>query len=269
MGSSTRRTELELFESSGRGDAAALRELNDRIERCVRSRLGGGSESEIHEICDRVRERFERLRVRGFSGVNQAFRTYLYRVVASQVVQVRMERAGEGSLDDLVDMPQGGAKTLGEFAKGMIDPAWDILKELETKQEHHLIRTAFARLEGRCRKLLWEREVERRPEQEVAERLQMTLANVWASMHRCKERLYRLLLLTLAAGSDPDAQVKVSRLAEKLIEPLRTVFRLWWEEQRTIRDIAKSLNRDEREVKYLLSRAKAGIWHLAQESGTL
>jgi DNA-directed RNA polymerase specialized sigma24 family protein len=149
----------------------------------------------------------------------------------------------------------------------MINPHWDALKELEGVQEQDLVRAAFARLDERCRQLLWEREVERAPEKETAARLHMTLSNVWTALHRCKERLYRLLLLTLCAGTEPDVQAKISRLVEKLVEPPATVFRLWWEEKRTIREIARHLQRDEREVKELLARAKAGLWRLAQEGG--
>lgn len=262
-------TELELFEAIGRGEAVALRELNGRIERCVRWKLGKGGESEIQEVCDRVREKLEGLRRRGFSGHEKAFRTYLYRVVASQVVEVQRERGAQVSLEASVELPGGDSKPLGELAKEMIEPHWDALKELATRQEQEILRAAFARLDERCRQLLWEREVERRREQEIAAHLGMTLANVWASLHRCKERLYRLVLAILCAGSDPDWEAKVSRLAEKLAEPLATVFRLWWEENRTIRAIAEHLRGDEQEAKELLARAKAGLWQLAQEAGAL
>jgi RNA polymerase sigma factor (sigma-70 family) len=236
---------------------------------CVRWKLGRGGQSEVQEICARVREKLEGLRRRGFSGSNQAFRAYLYRVVASQVVEVGRERAHEVSLDTPVDLPGGDTRPLGEVAKDMIDPAWDALTSLGARHEQSLLRAAFARLDERCRRLLWEREVERRPEQEVAARLGMTLSNVWARLHRCKDRLYWALLRTVCAGSDQDWRAKVSRLAEKLVEPLATVFRLWWDENRTIREIANRLHRDEAEVKELLSRAKAGLWQLAQEAGAL
>lgn len=262
-------TELDLFEAVSRGDAVSLRELNARIERCVRWAFGRGGESEVQEVCDRVRERLEGLRRRGFSGNNQAFRTYLYRVVASQVVEVQRERAHQVSLDEPVDLPNGDTKRLEELAKEMVEPRWDTLKKLVAEHEQGLLRAAFARLDDRCRQLLWEREVERRPEQEIAARLQMTLSNVWASLHRCKERLYRVLLATLCAGADPDWRAKVARLAEKLVEPMATVFRLWWEENRTIREIAQHVGREEREVKEFLARAKAGLWQLAQETGSL
>jgi len=262
-------TEIELFQTIDHGDEGALKEFNARIERCVRWVFGRGGESEVQEVCDRVRERLEGLRRRGFSGNNQAFRTYLYRVVASQVVEVRREGAHQVSLDEPVDLPDGATKTMGELAKEMIEPRWDALKELAAEQEQGLLRAAFARLDDRCRQLLWEREVERRPEQEIATRLQMTLSNVWASLHRCKERLYRFLLATLCAGSDRDWQTKVSELAKKLVEPFATVFRLWWEENRTIREIAEHVGREEREVKEFLARAKAGLWQLAQETGSL
>jgi DNA-directed RNA polymerase specialized sigma24 family protein len=151
----------------------------------------------------------------------------------------------------------------------MIDPYWDTLKVLEKRAEQELVRVAFARLDDRCRQLLLEREVERRAEQEIALRLNMTLSSVWVSLHRCKERLYRLLLGSLCAGSDPDWRGMVSRLGEKLVEPLATVFRLWWVENRTIREIGNAVHRQERETRDLLARAKVAVWQLAQESGAL
>lgn len=262
-------TELELFEAVGLEDDLALREFTARIERCVRWKLGGRGESEVQEVCDRVREKLEGLRRRGFSGNNRAFRTYLYRVVSSQVVEIRTERGKEVSLEESVDLPGGGARPLGELAKEMINPHWDALKGLEAAHEQDLLRAAFARLDERCRQLLQEREVERRPEQEIAARLHMTVSNVWTALYRCKERLYRLLIATLCARSDRDWQARISRLVEKLVEPLATVFRLWWEEKRTIREIARHLQRDEGEVKDLLARAKAGLWRLVQEGDVL
>ena len=261
------RTELELFRAIDHADETALKEFNARIERCVRWKLGKGSESEVEEVCDRIREKFEGLRRKGFSGNNQAFRVYLYKVVASQVVQIRRGQASQVSLDETVDLADG-SKSLGEVAKEMIDPHWDALKDLAAGQEKGIVQAAFARLDERCRRLLLEREVEQRPEQEIAARLHITLSNVWASVHRCKERLYRLLLATVCARVDPDWQAAVSRLAETLAEPFATVFRLWWEENCTIRAIAVQLNRDEQAVKELLARAKAGLWQLAQETGT-
>jgi hypothetical protein len=61
----------------------------------------------------------------------------------------------------------------------------------------------------------------------------------------------------------------VSRLGEKLVEPLATVFRLWWVENRTIREIGNAVHRQERETRDLLARAKVAVWQLAQESGAL
>ncbi len=269
MRSHRQASELELFEAIGRGDGAALRELNARIERCTRWKLGRGGESEIQEVCDRAREKLEGLRRRGFSGNDQAFRTYLYRVVASQIVEVLREGAHQVSLEAPVDLPGGEAKPLAELAKGMIDPHWGALGELGARQEQETLRAAFARLDERCRQLLLAREVERRPEREIAARLQMTLGNVWASLHRCKDRLYRFLLETVCAGSDPEWRAKISELAGKLTEPFATVFRLWWGENRTIREIANHLRHEDREVKELLARAKAAVWQLAQEGGAL
>jgi RNA polymerase sigma factor (sigma-70 family) len=260
------RTEIELFEAVGQGDTMALKEYQSRIERCVRFRMGRAGEIEIQEVCDRIGEKLEGLRRRGFSGNNQAFRVYLYRVVASQVVEVRRERAALVSLDAPVELPDGGSKTLGELANEMIEPHWNVLKEMAAQQEASWLRDALEGLDGRCRQLLLHREVERLPEQEIADRLQMTLSNVWASLHRCKERLYRRLL-AMWAGEDSLWKPKVSHLAEKLMEPLATIFRLWWDENRTIREMDQQLRREERDVKELLARAKAGVWQLAQETG--
>jgi RNA polymerase sigma factor (sigma-70 family) len=266
-------SELKLFHAIGQGDEKALTEFKSRIERCARAlwkkQYGSIMETKIEQICERVLGKFEALRLRGFTGGNQAFRTYLYKAVASGAVEARREQHRHVSLDQPIDMPNGETKVLRDLAEGMIDPHWSALDQLELKEEQNRVREAFARLDKRCQELLWAKEVEKRSEQEISTRLQMTLGNVWASLYRCKERLYRLLLVAFCAGSAQEWGAKVSRLAEKLPEPLATVFRLWWEEKRTIREIAITTRRDEREAKELLSRAKAGVWQLAQETGTL
>ncbi len=264
-------SELELFQAIGQGDQRALSEFKTRIERCARD-LGKGwarriDETEIEEITSRVLAKLEGLRQRGFTGGNPEFRTYLYKVVTSQTVEVGREQAHQVSLDEPIELPDGETKPLRELAEGLIDPHWSTLKEVEVKEERRRLREAFHRLDERCRELLWAKEVEGHPEQEIADRLQMTLSNVWASLHRCKERLYRLLLASMGAGSDPAWQEKIARLAERLTQPLAEVFQLWWRENRSIKEIARRLQREEQEIKVLLARAKAGVWQLAQETG--
>lgn len=264
-------SELTLFQAIGQGDEKALSEFKIRIERCGRH-LGKGwarpvGETEIQEIVSRVLEKLEGLRRRGFTGGNAGFRTYLYKVVASQAVEVRKEQTQHISLDEPIEMPNGETKPLRELAGAMINPHWSALKELEVKEERRRLQEAFQRLDERCQKLLWAKEVERHREQEIAAHLQMTLSNVWASLHRCRERLYQLLLASLQAGKDSARREKITRLAERLTQPLAEVFQLWWRENRSLKEIARHLQREEREIKELLARAKAAVWQLAQETG--
>lgn len=250
----------------GTGDERAYRELKARIERIVRARGSRISASDLDEVTGRVLSKLEGLRQRGFSGNNQAFRTYLYKVVASQAVEVWKEQAHLISIDATVDLPDGETKPLRDRLAEMIESNWDVLKGLESREEAHLFRTAWVCLDERCRELLWLREVERRPEREIAKVLKITVSNVWASLHRCKEKLYRLVLAAIYQTQDQDWQAKVTDLARKLVEPLATIFTLWWDENCTIREIARRLRREELEVKELLARAKAAVWEFAQEA---
>ncbi len=264
-------TELELFEAVGRGDDGAFGEFKARIERCVRfvaaDRGRGMDGADREEVTGRVLAKLEGLRQRGFSGNNQAFRTYLYKVVASQAVELVKERAHLVSLDQPVELPDGEMKPLRERLAELIESRWNVLKELEAQGEIDLFRDAWAALDERCRGLLWLKEVERHPEREIAETLKMTVSNVWASIHRCKDKLSRLLLTTIYRARDPVWQEKITSLARKLVDPLATIFGLWWGESCTIREIARRLHREEAEVKELLARAKAAVWQLAQETG--
>lgn len=151
--------ELELFQAVGRGDPEAFSEFKTRIERCVRS-LGkewsrGIDEAEIPEIIGRVLEKLEGLRRRGFTGGNPEFRTYLYKVVSSQAVEVLREPINQVSLENPIELPSGGTKPLRELLEGMIDPHWDALKEMEAKEEQMKLQEAFRRLDERCQQLLW------------------------------------------------------------------------------------------------------------------
>jgi RNA polymerase sigma factor (sigma-70 family) len=264
-------SELELFQAIGTGDGWAFQEFKSRLERCgraVRSKMGGKiGEVDIEEIGARSLEKLEALRQRGFTGGNQEFRTYLYKVVASQSVEVMKETMHETSLDQEIELPDGARKPLREVAAQMIDPEWGALRGLEAKAERNKFMDAFERLDERCRKLLWQRHVEHRPEEEIANSLGMTLSNVWASVSRCRERLYRVLLLCVHKAGDTAWREKITALAQRLSHPSAEVFQLWWGENCSVKEIARRLQHQEREVKELLARAKAGVWMLAQETG--
>ena len=261
-------TELDLFQAVGQESVEALEELAHRIERCVRWQLGSRGEEEVQEVCDRVRDKLEALRRRGFSGEPRAFRTYLFRVVASQVVEVKRDAARVVSLDTVIDLPGGGTQTLRDVAAQMVDRHGDIVEELGRREQGELVRQALAQLDDRCRRLLWQREVDGSAEREIGARLGLSVSNVGASLHRCRERLYRVLLATRAAGRDRDWEGAVSRLSDSLADPMRVVFGLWWTEHKPVRQISAQLGRSEHEVKDLLARAKAAVWRLAQETGT-
>lgn len=261
-------TELELFEALTREPEKTVGELSARIERCVRWQLGRAGEAEVLEVRDRVIEKLEALHRRGFSGDAKAFRVYLYRVVASQVVEVKREASRWLSLDAVIDLPSGARKVVRELAEEIVaSGAGDALKMLDQRQEHEFVRIALARLDDRCRRLLWEREVERQPERAIADGFGLSVTNVGVSLHRCRERLYRLLLAARCATLDRRWERVVAHLGGRLSEPLRTIFELWWSERRSTRDIAGRVGRRETEVRDLLARAKAGVWRLAQETG--
>lgn len=119
-------SELELFQAIGQGDKKALSEFKTRIERCARDLRKKWStrldEDTVREIINRVLEKLESLRLRGFTGGNPEFRTYLYKVVASQAVEVRKEQTQHISLNEPIELPDGETKPLRELAEGMIDP---------------------------------------------------------------------------------------------------------------------------------------------------
>ena len=264
-------SELELFQAIGTGDDRAFREFKNRVERCARfvgNKTGGRiGETDIEEIGSRSLEKLEGLRQRGFTGGNQEFRTYLYRVVASQSIEVLKEKANQFSLDEEIELPDGGRKPLREIGAQMVDPQWGTLHELEEKAERASVMEAFNQLDERCQQLLWQRHVEHRPEVEIAKNLGMTLSNVWVSVDRCRDRLYRLLLFCVHQARDSAWKEKITALAKHLSQPLAEVFQLWWGGNCSIKEIARRLQRQEREVKELLARSKAAIWQLAQETG--
>ena len=263
--------ELELFQAIERGDERAFREFESRIERCARSvgkKMGWSiREANIEEIVARCLEKLEALRQRGFTGENLAFRTYIYRVVASQSVEVLKETTNQISLDQEIELPDGGRKLLREIGAQMVDPQWGTLHELEEKAERASVMEAFDQLDERCQKLLWQRHVEHRPEVEIAKKLGMTLSNVWVSVNRCRDRLYRLLLFCVHQARDTAWKDKITALAKDLSQPLAEVFQLWWGGNCSIKEIARRLQRQDREVKELLAKSKAAIWQLAQETG--
>lgn len=264
-------SELELFQAIEKGDERAFREFESRIERCawsVGKKMGWSiREAKIEEIVARCLEKLEALRQRGFTGGNPAFRTYIYRVVASQSVEVLKETTNQISLDEEIELPDGGRKLLREIGSQMIDPCWDTLHGLEEKAERASVMEAFSQLDTRCRQLLWQRHVEHRQEVEIAKDLGMTLSNVWVSVDRCRDRLYRLLLFCVHRARDTAWKEKITALAKDLSQPLADVFRLWWGDNCSIKEIARQLQRQEREVKELLAKSKAAIWQLAQETG--
>jgi RNA polymerase sigma factor (sigma-70 family) len=262
---SRRRSERELWNAIGQDDQSAFAELGDRLRRCVhwvlnrtpaRRELSG----EVEDIVADARLRLEQLRERGFTGGDQEFKTYLYKVVVSACADAGHQHRWTASLDAPIALADGDERPLGDVVEAMVDPALSVDVELEHDETRAHVRQALERLDERCRTLLRRFHLEGTPVREIARRENVRANTLEVALMRCRSRLYAAFLSVYADAGDPAWKERVTTAARMLSAERGTIFNAWWVENRSVTDIAKEIGISPARTRERLADAKYEVW---------
>jgi len=261
------------------GDQTALAELSSRLARCVnfvlnqygwyRAATVAMREDIVQESLVRLFECFRR----GFTGVDAQFKTYLYRVVYSVTSSEVKQARNTLSLDQEVAKADGSFVPLRDlimlqitpWAGRIIDPT-DPVEGIARAEQAGRAAEALAALNPKDREVLRLFEVEGLSTREVARRMGDTEGSISVRLHRCRDRMCRAYLRTLARRPSGVDETWIPSLVERLRQEEAAVVRIWWKEGGSVREIAKRLRIPEDRCKELFDRGKGNLARLAEEA---
>jgi RNA polymerase sigma factor (sigma-70 family) len=273
-------SELELIRAVVlAGDQMALREVSSRLARCVNFVLNqygwfkAATEDMREEIVDESLARLIERVQRGFDGVDVQFKTYVYRVVYSVTSSEIQHARKTTSLDQEVAKADGSIVPLRDLIMldvtpwlGRVFDPTDPLEGMARAEQAGRAAEALAALNPKDREVLRLFEVEGLSTREVARRMGDTEGSISVRLHRCRDRMCRAYLRTLARRPSGVDETWIPSLVERLPQEEAAVMRIWWKEGGSVREIAKRLGIPEDRCKELLDRGKGNLARLAEET---
>ncbi len=276
----SRRSELELMRAVVHdGDQAALTEVSSRLAACVNFVLNQhgwyrlASEDMRADMVDESLLRLVTRIQRGFDGVNAQFKTFVYKVVFSVTSLAIRQASRTASLDQETPRADGSMAPLRELLMlevtpwlgKVIDPT-DPIEGMARCDRAGRVAKVLACLKPDDREVLRLFEVEGLSSREVAGRLGLTEGNVWVKLHRARDRMLRLYLMTYATSPVGADEAWIACLIERLRSDEAAVLRIWWKAGESVRGIAKELGIPEGRCKELLEQGKVRLAGLAEET---
>jgi RNA polymerase sigma factor (sigma-70 family) len=273
-------TELELIRAIVlEGDDAALKEFVSRLHRCTNTVLnqrGWFREATVatrEEIVDESLTRLIEVYKRGFDGVNEQFRKYIYKVVFAVTYEEVKRLRRESLLDQEVTRPDGSTAPLRDLVRlditpwpgQVIDPT-DPVEGIARSERAKRLASALAVLKPEDREMLCLFEVENLSTREIARRMGLSEGNVSVRLHRAKDKVCRAYLKTFAETPSKRDEKWIPFLIERLPADEAAVLRIWWQVGGAIANIAEQLGILEGHCKAMFDRGKAHLVRLAEET---
>ena len=261
------------------GDQVALTEVSSRLAACVNFVLNQhgwyrlASEDMRADMVDEALLRLVTRIQRGFDGVDAQFKTFLYKAVFSVTSLAIKQASRTTSLDQETPRADGSMAPLRDMLMlevtpwmgKVIDPT-DPIEGMARCARAGRVAKVLACLKPDDREVLRLFEVEGHSSREVATRMGLTEGNVSVRLHRARDRMLRLYLLTYAGSLAGADEAWIASLIERLRPDEAAVLRIWWKAGESVRGIAKELGIPEDRCKALLEQGKVRLAGLAEET---